>query len=409
MNSENCIIVGASHAGTTLALQLRRAGWQGAIHLVSNENELPYQRPPLSKDLLAGTKELEQILLRPQKLYEDNDINLLLGTEVMSIDPAAREVELSNNAVMAYNTLALCTGARARRIALGEGIENLFYIRTARDVLELKSKVRVGKKAVIIGGGYIGLETAAVLATSGMDVVVLEMAERILQRVTGELMSSFISELHHKHNVRIETFTNIVSITEDGGTVNLVCDGGDTYQGDVVIVGVGIEPNIKLAETAGVELDNGIQVNEFLQTSNAHIYAAGDCVNHYSPLYQRRIRLESVQNATDQAKTVAANICGQRQVYDSLPWFWSDQYNIKLQMAGLNTDYDKLVLRGSVDKAETKGFALFYLNQERLIAADCVNRPKEFMVSKQLIKEGAQVRPNVLADESIEPAEFGAK
>ena len=158
-----------------------------------------------------------------------------------------------------------------------------------------------------------------------------------------------------------------------------------------------------------MELDNGIQVNEFLQTSNAHIYAAGDCVNHYSPLYQRRIRLESVQNATDQAKTVAANICGQRQVYDSLPWFWSDQYNIKLQMAGLNTDYDKLVLRGSVDKAETKGFALFYLNQERLIAADCVNRPKEFMVSKQLIKEGAQVRPNVLADESIEPAEFGAK
>jgi 3-phenylpropionate/trans-cinnamate dioxygenase ferredoxin reductase subunit len=406
MKSNSCIIVGASHAGTTLACQLRKEGWQGAIHLLSNEKNSPYHRPPLSKDLLAGNKELDQILLRPQKVFADNDIQLLLETEVISIDPETQTVVTSDSSVMHYAKLALCIGARARKLPLGKGIANLFYIRRASDVLELREKIANEKKAVIIGGGYIGLETAAILAQAGMDVVVLEMAERVLQRVTGEVMSAFICELHEKKNVRIKTSAHIIDIVEDGNMATVVCEDGDTYPADIMIAGVGIEPNVSIAESAGLAIENGIRVNDCLQTSNEHIYAVGDCTNHYSPLYQRRIRLESVQNANDQARIAAANICGEKKSYDALPWFWSDQYSTKLQIAGLGAGYDKVVLRGQTDKAEEKGFALFYFKQERLIAAECVNRPKEFMISKRLIKENIEVSSQLLADESVEPAKF---
>jgi 3-phenylpropionate/trans-cinnamate dioxygenase ferredoxin reductase subunit len=406
MKSKSCIIVGASHAGTTLACQLRREGWQSSIHLLSNEKDSPYHRPPLSKELLAGKKNLEQILLKPQKVFEDNDIQLLLDTKVTSIDSEAQKVVMSDSSVLHYAKLALCTGARARELPFGKGISNLFYIRTARDVLELRAKIDNEKKAVIIGGGYIGLETAATLAQLGMEVVLLEMADRVLQRVTGEAMSTFMIELHAKRNVLIKTSAHIIDIVNDGTSRVVVCESGDTYQADIVIVGVGIEPNVSIAESAGLSIDNGIRVNEFLQTSNEHIYAVGDCSNHYSPLDQRRIRLESVQNANDQARVAAVNIFGNKQIYDSIPWFWSDQYNIKLQIVGLSTDYDKVVLRGEMGKAEEAGFALFYFKKKRLISAECVNRPKEFMVSKRLIKEGGEVGSQLLSDESIEPAKF---
>ena len=404
--SDSCIIVGASHAGVSLALQLRKEGWTAPIKLIGEESELPYHRPPLSKEHLAGKKDLDAMRLRPSKLYADNNIDLLLSTRVNSIDTQEREVQLGSGECMRYKKLALCTGASVREFAPARGMENVFYIRTAADIARLASHVIKGRRVLVIGGGYIGLEAAAVLAQQELSVSVLEMSERILQRVTSEKMSGYIRQVQASHGVEVHAGVEIKSIQEEGQGKLICCTDGSEFRADFLIIGIGVEPNVSLALNAGIKCEAGIQVNEYCCTSDEHVYAAGDCTVHPSLIYQRQIRLESVQNANDQGRAAAANICGKDQVYDAVPWFWSDQYSIKLQMAGLNTGYDQVVMRGSADGGIEASFALFYLKEGVLIAADCVRRPKEFMVSKKLIKARGKIPIEHLQNEEIDPINF---
>ncbi|MFT4861268.1 MAG: 3-phenylpropionate/trans-cinnamate dioxygenase ferredoxin reductase subunit [Pseudohongiellaceae bacterium] len=406
METNRCVIVGASHAGVTLALSLRKEGWQGEIVLIGAESQLPYHRPPLSKDFLAGEKDFETMLLRPEKAFSDNNIELILGTRVDGIDAASQTVTLSDGKEIAYAKLALCTGAEAIQLPMAKGLAGVHTIRSVADVLPIKESLHKVKKAVIVGAGYVGLEVAAVLAKAGVEVNVLEMAERILSRVTSVTMSNYMQALHEKHGVTIHTGIRVTSFIGDGKVEAVSCITGETFEADLVVIGVGVTPASILAIAAGAAVENGIVVNGKCETSVNNIYAAGDCTSHPSPLYSRFLRLESVQNANDQGRIAAAAICGKDKEYDAVPWFWSDQYDIKLQMVGLSHDFDKVVIRGDATDAHSLGFSLFYFKDDTLIAADCVSRPKEFMAAKQLVQRRAKIDPAILMDEAIEPASF---
>jgi len=410
VSKQCCVVIGASHAGVSLALQLRKEGWEGDIQLIGAESELPYHRPPLSKDLLSGEKNMEAIRLRPHKVFDDNAIELVLGVTALDVDPDAQTVQLSNGKRVEYSKLVFCTGANVNKLPMGQGLERLFYIRTAADVKQLQAVLTTAKSAAVIGGGYIGLEAAAVLRKLGLQVTVLEMADRVLARVTSRVMSEYMTSLHMMHGVEIRTRAHVTSLQEivdENGNkgVSIGCNDGRELQVDLVVVGVGVTPSTALAEAAGLEVSNGIVVDSSGKTSRDNIYAAGDCCSHPSQLYDRMMRLESVQNANDQARVVAANICGKPTEYKAVPWFWSDQYDAKLQMVGISEGYDKVVVRGDASNHED-GFALFYYKDGVVIAADCVKRPKEFMASKQLVMNRSAIGPEKLQDESVEPSNW---
>ncbi|MDE0733572.1 MAG: FAD-dependent oxidoreductase [Gammaproteobacteria bacterium] len=406
MKDQCCVIVGASHAGTSLAMQLRREGWQGKIKLIGGENELPYHRPPVSKDLLAGKKDIDQIRLRPEKVFQDNEIELLLGSTVTEIN-TKQELVRVNDEDINFEKLAICTGARPRKLELGGEEDRIFYLRDHNDALRVRARIAANQRVIVIGGGYIGLESAAVLQAQGVDVIVLEREGRILQRVTSESMSKFMSKLHQDQGVSIKTDVQIESITTLGDEQLVHCNGGQTFSANFLIIGVGILPNTEFISDSEIELEAGsIVVDKFGQTSSSNIYAAGDCTIHPSRVYERMLKLESVQNANDQARVVAANICGKETIYDTVPWFWSDQYSIKLQMAGLGQGFDEIVVRGNMNAGLESSFSLFYLREKVLLATDCVSRPKEFMMSKQLIKNRSLLDSSVLSDESVEPLNF---
>ncbi|MCY4263915.1 MAG: FAD-dependent oxidoreductase [Gammaproteobacteria bacterium] len=406
MSDQTCLVIGASHAGVSLALTLRKEGWAGPIKLISEEKELPYHRPPLSKEHLAGKKDLDGMRLRPSKIYDDNAIELLLGTAATGIDRKAKSVILASGEVLAYDKLALCIGASVRKLPIGQGLERVHYLRTAADVKTIKSQLPSVGHAVIIGGGYIGLEVAAVLRSLDLNVTVLEMEDRVLSRVTSSVLSDYMNDLHTSHGVTIATSCRVTAIRpgqDVESPMNLECEDGDVMQADMVFIGVGVQPNVGLAYEAGLEVGDGIVVDAHACSSDPDIYAAGDCSWHRNNFYESEMRLESVQNANDQARVAAANLCGKRTVYNALPWFWSDQYDVKLQMVGLNNQYDQLIIRGD-PKDHEKGFALLYLKEGKLVAADCIRRPKEYMVSKQLIPLALQIDPALLADINNDPA-----
>ncbi len=404
MSEQVCVIVGASHAGAQLALALRQEDWQGRIVLLGSEGHIPYHRPPLSKAVLAGEKELSAIYLRPEALYEKNQVEFKLGLSVTKIRRNHKTLELDNGEQLAYDKLALCLGSRVRKIPLGEGLNGVCYLRNIADMEEIKKHIVAGKHAVIIGGGYIGLETASVLSKLGMKVTVLEMMQRVLQRVTSQEISAFYTRLHSENGVSIKTSAAVTVIEGAGQVESVGLADGSSIAADLVIIGVGIVPNVELAEAAGLTVENGIVVDELAQTNDADIVAAGDCTFHPNEIYDTQLRLESVQNANDQAKTAAASICGRQKPYRALPWFWSDQYELKLQIAGLNHGYDEVAIRGDIDKSYS--FAVFYFRQGKLIAADCLARPKEFMVCKRIISEGLSVSVSTLVDESVLPKDF---
>jgi len=394
-----CLIIGASHAAAQLAPSLRQAGWKGEILVIGDEPHLPYHRPPLSKTFLTGDKTAESLAIRPAAFYEKNAIKFRQAW-VESIDRAKQTVTLNSGEQLPYDKLALCTGSRVRKVALpGAELQGVHYLRNIADVLDIKNRAKEHARAVIIGGGYIGLETAAVLNQVGLKVVVLEMAPRILQRVTAPELSEFYSRVHQESGVEIHVGVTVSAIAGEGQVQRVNCADGREFDADLVVIGVGILPNVELAETAGIAVDNGILVDEFCRTNDDNIVAAGDCTNHLNKTYNRRIRLESVPNAIEQGKSAAASICGEQKAFKGLPWFWSDQYDMKLQIAGLSTGYDQIVIRG--DRQTGRSFAVFYLQNGQLIAADCVNRPQEFMLSKRIIAENLPVDPAKLADESI--------
>lgn len=401
-----CVVIGASHAGSSLAVQLRKEGWAGKIILIGEEKHLPYHRPPLSKAVLAGEKMIDAVQLRPHTMYAANDIDLRLGQRVTELLPGIRTLRLESGDEIRYDKLALCTGASVRHIGLGDGLDGVHYLRTADDVLAIQKHVVAGTRAVVVGGGYIGLEVAAVLAQRGLEVTVLEMTERILQRVTSPTISTYFQALHQKNGVNVVTGVTVSGISGEGKVSSVICEDGSEFAADLVVIGVGVIPQTGLAEAAGLQVANGIVVDEYARTSDEHVYAAGDCSWHPNALYDRYVRLECVQNALDQAKVAAANIAGKNLVYAALPWFWSDQYDTKLQSAGLVIDYDHFLIRGDRDNVNGDGFSVFYFRGDKMVAADCVNRAKEFISCKRIIAEGLPVNMTALEDEFSTPDQF---
>lgn len=387
------VIVGAGHAAGQAAASLRQEGFEDEIIIIGDEAHIPYQRPPLSKAYLSGEQGIERVYLRPEKFYADKNITLKVNTAVTAIDTAARTVTTDAGETIGYAKLLLATGGRARKLSIpGSDLSGIHYLRTIADVDAIRSDFGEGKKLVIVGGGYIGLEVASVAVKHGLEVHVLEMEERILQRVTTPEMSAYYDQLHTGRGVHIHTAT-MVSGFSGNGHVSAVACGDQSFPADLVIVGIGIIPNTEIAEAAGIECDNGIVVDDHCRTSAPDVYAAGDCTNHPNPLLNRRLRLESVPNAMEQARVASANMTGGDKVYASIPWFWSDQYELKLQMVGFSADGDTQVLRG--DMASNQ-FAVFYLKDGKVVAADAVNSPKDFMICKQLI--GKEVDTATLAD-----------
>lgn len=386
MLNKTCIIIGAGHSAAQLSVSLRQEGWEGRIIVVGDEQALPYHRPPLSKAYLAGTKNLNNILIRPAAFYEKQRIEFNLGVGLDSIDRANKQITLNNGEVLNYDKLALTLGSRVRKLTIpGCDLVGVSYLKTAQDVDYIKTLAKADKKAVIIGGGYIGLETASVLRKLGMEVTVLEMMPRVLERVTAPQLSEFYTRVHSEEGVNIVTEVVVSSIEAQDDRNSVHCTNGDSYEADLIIVGVGVLPNQEIAEQAGLTVSNGIEVNEFSCTSDPDIVASGDCAWHYNPIYNKHLRLESIQNAADQAKTAAAYICDNNTAYNTLPWFWSDQYDMKLQIAGLSQGYDSVVVRGDIKHG--RSFAVFYFIEDKVIAVDAVNSPAEFMIGKKLITQ----------------------
>lgn len=399
--SDTVLIIGASHAAAQTSVSLRQAGWAGGITVIGDEDVLPYHRPPLSKDFLSGQKSIDDILIRPAESYAAADIEMKLGVRVGAIDRESKTVLADDGETLSYSKLVLTTGARIRRLpVLGEDLENVFYLRDTQDVLAIKAKAETAKTAVIIGGGYIGLETAASLRKQGLAVIVLEAMPRILQRVTAPELSTFYKRIHSEEGVAIRENVIASEIKEAGEGLAVLTSCDRTFLADMVIIGIGVIPNVELAEAAGLMIGNGVEVNEFCQTSDPDIYAAGDVTWHYNPIYDRHVRLESVPNATEQGKVIAAHITGKGKPYNSLPWFWSDQFDLKLQIAGLSTDFDDVIIRGDIENS--RSFAAFYFKGDQFIAVDAVNAPREFMFGKMSLTKGINLDKTKIPDIDID-------
>jgi len=389
------VVIGAGQAGASLVAKLRISGYGGAIILVGDEPVPPYQRPPLSKKYLLGQMPQERLFLRPAAYYDDHAITLKLGTPVSEIDPVSRHVRLGDE-VLAYDQLALTTGSVARRLPsqIGGALAGVHCVRTIRDVDAMAPEFDRARRVLIVGGGYIGLEAAAVSAERGLAVTLVEMAPRILQRVACAETSDYFRTLHTAHGVDIREGVGLVLLNGDDRVTGAELTDGTRIDADFVIIGVGIDPDIRLAQAAGIALDNGIATDAFGATSIAGIWAAGDCASF--PYRGGRLRLESVQNAIDQAECVAENMLGASNPYVPHPWFWSDQYNVKLQIAGLNTGYRRVVERGAA--AETGPRSHWYFGDEGLLAVDAINDPRSFMIAKRALAEGSPVDPATIAD-----------
>lgn len=399
--STQCIVIGASHAAVQLIISLRQNGWAGGITVISDEAHLPYQRPPLSKAYLANTVQDEQLALRAPAAYEKLDISFKLNTRVTAIDTDKKQVHLDNGDLLSFDKLALCTGARARPLPIpGADLNAVHYLRTMDDVKGIQASAATAKSAVIIGGGYIGLETAASLTKLGVKVTVLETESRLLKRVASPQVSAFYLRLHTEEGIDIRLNTQAAELMGDQTLSQVVCADGTAIEADMAIIGIGVIANTELATDAGLAVDNGIVVNEFAQTSHADIVAAGDCTNHPNPILNRNLRLESVPNAVEQAKAAAASLCGGEKPYAELPWFWSDQFDVKLQIAGMNQGYTEAVVRGDINNG--RSFSVFYTANNKILAADCINRPKDFMLAKKLILQNVECNSASLSDEHIE-------
>lgn len=395
------VIVGAGQGAGELVVALRAEGYEGRILVIGEEASLPYQRPPLSKVYLSGKVAAEALLVRPLTAYERARVDFLLNTRVEAIDREAQVLQLSDGRRVGYERLALATGGRARQLAVpGSDLRRIHYLRTLADVDALRGEFHSGRRLVIVGGGYVGLEVAAVAVQAGLQVTVLETAARVLARVTAPEVSAFYETLHREQGVQILTGVEVAGFEPGDCPVHVgevLCRDGKRIAADLVIVGVGLLPNTELAEASGLAVDNGVLIDEYGLTSDPHIVALGDCANHPCAIYGRRMRLESVPSAIEQARTAAATLCGKQKKAESLPWFWSDQYDLKLQMAGLSQGYERMVLRGSFAE---RSFSAFYLQGNLIIAADVVGRPAEFMAAKRLIAERIVVEDALLSDDT---------
>ncbi len=389
------VVIGAGQAGASLVARLRKDGFDGDVTLIGAEPVLPYQRPPLSKAYLLGDIALERLFLRPKQFYGDQNITLKLGHKVTAIDAAAKTVTLAQGEVITYDQLALTTGSAPRHLpaSIGGDLAGVHVVRGLVDVDAMAPAVVQGARVLIVGGGYIGLEAAAVMAKRGVKVTLVEMSERILQRVAAPETSDYFRALHTKHGVDIREAIGLDRLVgTDGHVRGAVLSDASTLEVDFVVVGVGITPSTELASAAGLTLNDGVEVDALGRTSDAAIWAAGDCASF--PHKGGRIRLESVPNAIEQSECVAANMLGADAPYEAKPWFWSDQYDVKLQIAGLNTGYDRVVTRAG--KGQSVSF--WYYRGGRLLAVDAMNDPRAFMIGKRLIEAGKSPDPDLIRD-----------
>lgn len=396
---DRIIVVGGGQAGAALVAKLRGLGFEGKLTLIGAEPAPPYQRPPLSKKYLLGEMALERLFLRPESFYAENEIELRTGATVTAIDREAHTVSVGEE-VLEWDRLALTTGSKPRHLPAGCGgdLAGVHYMRNLADADRIAPDFQPGRRVLVIGGGYIGLESAAVAAMRGLQVTLIEMAPRILARVAARETSDFFRALHQGHGVDIRESTGLETlIGEDGRVTAARLSTGEEIAVDLVIVGIGITPDTDLAEAAGLRIENGIAVDELCRTSDPRIWAAGDCTSF--PWRGGRVRLESVQNAIDQAEHAAATMLGAREPYLPSPWFWSDQYDCKLQIAGLNTGHDRVLTRPGTREG---GRSIWYFAGPELLAVDAMNDPKAYMTGKRWLEAGTSPDPEKIADPEVE-------
>ncbi len=392
------VIVGGGHGGAQAAIALRQGKFGGSIAIVGDEPELPYERPPLSKDYLARDRPFERMLIRPSAFWEERDVRLLLGCRVGSIDPVARWVKIDNGTTLEYKSLIWATGGSARRLSCtGHDLAGVHTIRTRSDVDRIVAELPGVANVVVIGGGFIGLEGAAVFTKLGKRVTLLEALDRVLCRVAAPQLSRFFEAEHRAHGVDIRLGAAVESIEGSGRVTGVRLTDGTIIPADLVVVGIGIDPAIGPLVAANANCGNGVCIDAQCRTSLPDIYAVGDCAYHVNR-FGAEVRIESVQNATDQATVAAKVILGEVVNYDIVPWFWSNQYDLKLQTVGLSAGYDQAILRGD---PTTRSFSIVYLRERRAIAIDCVNATKDFVQGRKLIESGAMIDPVKIADFSL--------
>lgn len=396
---EHFVIIGAGQAAAQAVQTLRQKNFPGRLTVIGDEPYPPYQRPPLSKKYLAGELARERLYLKPMSFYEDKDVALELGVRAEGLETASSTVRLDDGRTITYDRLLLATGSRVRRLPIpGNDLAGVHYVRTIADADAIMEAIAPGKRLVIVGAGYIGLEVAAVAVQRGLHVTVLEAMDRVMARVVSPEVSRFYADYHLAAGASIHCDAVVARFSGEQRVASVETEQGERFPCDLVIVGIGIEPHGELARAAGLAFDDGIVVDEFACTEDPHVLAAGDCTNHPNALTGTRVRLESVHNAIEQAKTAASTMLGEPKAYDDVPWFWSDQYDLKLQIAGLSHGFDEIVIRGT---PQDNSFAVLYLKAGTLIAVEAVNSPREFMLGRKLIGARAAVTPEQLADQSV--------
>lgn len=395
------VVIGASYAGVQGALSARDSGYSEPITIVADEEWMPYQRPPLSKDFLIDLATEDSLVLRDKAFFANKGINLLLGARATDIDRSSRKVVLGDNSELAFDKLLIGTGSHARKLPVpGTDLDGVRYLRTMQDAIDLKASLRSASEIVVVGGGFIGLEVAASASKLGKKVTVLESAGRLLERAVSPTISEFLLDMHLQHGVDVRLGETVVSIDGKSGRVTSVnCRNKASIRADLVLVGVGGLPNDQIAKSAGLNCLNGVVVDDHGRTSDPHIFAAGDCATHFNRFASDWLRLESVQNAQDQAKTAGLAIAGSTGPYASVPRFWSDQYDAKLQIVGLSRNFDDQAIRGSIDDGK---FSVFYYKKGNLIAVDSIGRPGDQMAARRLIAVGVSPDPDQIGDPSFD-------
>ena len=393
---ENLLIIGAGQSAIQCISTLKKEGYSGSITLVGEEEHLPYQRPPLSKGFLEDSLNKERLYFKKLEFFTENKVQLYLGLSAEKLDINNQKVYLSDNSVLEFDKVVFATGSRVRYLDFpGSELKSIFYLRDLDDAEAIKKDLETSENLVIIGAGYIGLEAAAIAAKKNKKVTIIEMADRVMNRTVDPQISEYYLNLHKSYGVNFHFNTSLETINKVSDSLEVVCSDGTEMKADSVLIGAGVVPNIELAEEAGINCDNGIIVDEFGQTNFKNIYACGDCTNHPNKILNKNLRLESVHNAMEQAKTVASSVMNNPMEYNQVPWFWSDQYDHKLQIVGLSGDHDVVTMRGNTNDAK---FMLFYTKDEELIAVDAINNPKEFLISRKLVANKVKIKPNVISD-----------
>ena len=393
---ENLLIIGAGQAAIQCISTLKKEGYSGSITLVGEEEHLPYQRPPLSKGFLEDSVNKERLYFKKLEFFTENKVQLYLGLSAEKLEIDNQKVYLSDNSELEFDKLVFATGSRVRYLDFpGSELKSIFYLRDLDNAEAIKKDLETSENLVIIGAGYIGLEAAAIAAKKNKIVTIIEMADRVMNRTVDPQISEYYLNLHKSYGVKFHFNTSLETINKVSDSLEVVCSDGTEVKADSVLIGAGVVPNIELAEEAGIYCDNGIIVDEFGQTNFKNIYACGDCTNHPNKILNKNLRLESVHNAMEQAKTVASSVMNNPMEYNQVPWFWSDQYDHKLQIVGLSGDHDLVTMRGNTNDAK---FMLFYTKDEELIAVDAINNPKEFLISRKLVANKVKIKPNVISD-----------